>query len=369
MASMTVQPLSLLSVVAAIGIVCLLPATGLSAAPYEAGSGADQMSFRFRDNFTASDASHHDLRMIYAEGPIVPGTALKFQVLIDRFHVRPGASVEFDSLGGNVQEAMRLGEAIRAAGLNTEVPRSPESRSHSLHGCVSACTLSFLGGVNRNVASGARFGVHMLSAELAGVSPQTAMQLGQKSIADLSSYVSRMGVKSEFVSELTRARPEQVNVLSAEMLRRLNVTTAAFTTTWEIKSLQGRFYLSGSTQRSGGVDKMTLSCAPKPTMAFQYAASGDLVQKALREKTDYRLQFDDRKMTIPNSDIMHPVAPTADGYLGVRLKLSPAILENLRHTTSLTFQMMVPSHDLHWGWTMDFASGREGFFDFLKSCH
>jgi hypothetical protein len=354
--------------VAAIGIVCLLPATGLSAAPYRASSGHDQMSFRLKDNFKPNDASRHDLRKIYAEGPIVLGTALKFQVLIDRFHVLPGASVEFDSPGGNVQEAMRLGETIRAAGLNTEVPRSPESRSDSMHGCVSACTLSFLGGVNRNVSSGARFGVHMLSAELAGVSPQTAMQLGQKSIADLSSYVSRMGVKTEFVSELTRARPEQVNVLSAEMLRRLNVTTAPFPTTWEIKSSEGRFSLSGSTHRSGGVDMMTLTCLPKPNLTFLYNMSGDVLQKTLRETTDYRLEFDDKKMAVRNSDIMHPAARSGDEYVGVTLTLSPVILENLRHTTNVTFRMMAPSHDLHWGWTMDFASGRAEFLDFLKSC-
>ena len=209
----------------------------------------------------------------------------------------------------------------------------------------------------------------MLSTQLVGMSAQTALQLGQKSIAALTSYVGSMGVKTEFVSELTRAQPEQVNILSAEALRRLNVTTAPFTTTWQIKSLQGRFYLSGSTGRSGGIDKMTLACQPKPTLTFLYAASGDLVRKTLRDATDYRLQFDDKKMTVPQSDIMHPVAPTGDGYLGVALKLSPAILENLRHTTNLTFQIMAPSHDLNWGWTMDFASGREEFFDFLKSCH
>jgi hypothetical protein len=372
MVSMTIHPRSLFSVIVVVSIVCSWPATGPSAAPYKASAPADRMTFRFSDNFKLNDASRRDLSdrtTIYAKGLIGPGTALKFQTLIDRYHIPPGASVAFDSPGGDVDEALRLGEAIRAAGLNTEVPRSPAGKSSSLHGCLSACTLSFLGGVNRTVAGGARFGVHMLSTQLVGMSAQTALQLGQKSIAALTSYVGSMGVKTEFVSELTRAQPEQVNILSAEALRRLNVTTAPFTTTWQIKSLQGRFYLSGSTGRSGGIDKMTLACQPKPTLTFLYAASGDLVRKTLRDATDYRLQFDDKKMTVPQSDIMHPVAPTGDGYLGVALKLSPAILENLRHTTNLTFQIMAPSHDLNWGWTMDFASGREEFFDFLKSCH
>jgi hypothetical protein len=369
--SMPIHPRSLFSVIVVVSLVCSWPATGLSAAPYPASSGADRMTFRFSDNFKLNDASRRDLSdrtTIYAKGLIVPGTALKFQTLIDRYHIPPGASVAFDSPGGDVDEALRLGEAIRAAGLNTDVPESPADKSSSLHGCLSACTLSFLGGVNRTVAGGARFGVHMLSTQLVGMSAQTALQLGQKSIAALTSYVGSMGVKTEFVSELTRARPEQVNILSAEALRRLNVTTTPFTTTWQIKSLQGRFYLSGSTGRSGGIDKMTLACQPRPTLTFLYAASGDLV-RTLRGPTDYRLQFDDKKMAVPQSDIVHPAAPTGDGHLGVTLKLSPAILENLRHTTNLTFQMATPSRGIFWGWTMDFASGREEFFDFLKSCH
>jgi len=368
MASMTIYRFSLLRVLAAISIVCSWPATGPSAALYRARSSPNQMTFRFSDNFKLDDASSRDHGTIYAKGLIVPGTALKFQTLVDRYHIPPGASVEFDSPGGDVDEALRLGEAIRAAGLNTQVSASPAARSGSLHGCLSACTLAFLGGVSRNVAEGARFGVHMLSTSLVGMSAQSALQLGQKSIAALTSYVSGMGVKTEFVSELTRARPEQVNILSAEMLRTLNVTTAPFSTTWEIKSVQGRFYLLGSTPRSGGIDKITLSCAPKPQLTFRYAASSELMQKTLRDTTDYRLQFDGKKMTIPPSDIVHPQAQR-DGYLEVALRLSPAILDNLRHTTNLTFQMIAPSHGPHWGWTMDFASGREEFFDFLKSCH
>src|SRR5690606_33687559 len=94
--------------------------------------------------------------------------------------------VTFDSRGGNISSAMRIGRAIRASGVSTLQIRSNE--------CASACALAFLGGVARNADPGS-IGVHQSSfsadAELDSNAATTAVQLITAEILD---YIIEMGV-------------------------------------------------------------------------------------------------------------------------------------------------------------------------------
>lgn len=60
-------------------------------------------------------------------------------------------TIVFNSPGGNVGSALRLGRMIRAAGLDTLQLRQLQ--------CASACSLAFLGGVHRGAEPGS-IGIH-----------------------------------------------------------------------------------------------------------------------------------------------------------------------------------------------------------------
>jgi hypothetical protein len=125
-----------------------------------------------------------DFRFIYANGPFTSGTAKEFASFIESKRISAGAVVIFNSPGGLVSEALELGRAIRAAGFDTEV--GVQERTASSRGeCYSACTLAFLGGVNRTIPSEAVFGVHRFSTDTV-LSSKEALDFGQIQMSEIT---------------------------------------------------------------------------------------------------------------------------------------------------------------------------------------
>jgi hypothetical protein len=76
-----------------------------------------------------------------------------------------------------------------------------------------------------------------------------ALDLGQIAISQIVEYATFMGVESAFVSELTKAGPDKINLLSQDQLRKFKIVTSEFMTNWEIKAAEGHFYLVAATKR------------------------------------------------------------------------------------------------------------------------
>jgi hypothetical protein len=98
------------------------------------------------------EAMEFELRgeKILATGEIHDGDAEKFVSVVatvPKVMGTPLATVSFDSAGGDLFEGMRLGDAIRTAGIPTLVERSRV--------CIGACALAFLGGKITGVVSDA----------------------------------------------------------------------------------------------------------------------------------------------------------------------------------------------------------------------
>jgi hypothetical protein len=61
--------------------------------------------------------------------------------------------VWFDSPGGNVSAALKIGRLLRERGIATRIPKGAS--------CESACPYAFVGGVIRSADPGTKVGVHM----------------------------------------------------------------------------------------------------------------------------------------------------------------------------------------------------------------
>lgn len=158
-----------------------------------------------------------DGQVIRLAGQIAAGDADRFARWLDE--TRPEASrVSLDSSGGSVADAVAIGRTIRAAGYDTVVEDGSV--------CMSACPYLLAGGVRRSVARGGVVGVHqhyfgkntMLPAFMAVAD----MQRAQASVMD---YLDEMGVDLRLMTHALRTRPDDINVLSPQVLEELRLTS------------------------------------------------------------------------------------------------------------------------------------------------
>ena len=81
--------------------------------------------------------------------------------------------VEFDSPGGRVTPAEQIADLIQLRGLDTRVSG----------GCASACTTAFLGGRQRFMRAGARFGFHAATGSDGSIARAGTEKLRQRAIS------------------------------------------------------------------------------------------------------------------------------------------------------------------------------------------
>lgn len=145
-------------------LACALPqAAWLVAAPAQAGRIALQ------DGRSCA---------ISVAGRIEDGDALAFDALATSC---PNALVVLSGPGGKVVPALAIGRDIRARGLRTLVPAGAA--------CASACSLIWLAGTQRLLATDARIGFHALSALRPGAPPAETHAFD----AELVRYLTELG--------------------------------------------------------------------------------------------------------------------------------------------------------------------------------
>ena len=324
----------------------------------------DKMTFTYKHDIVKGLM---EFRLLHADGLIVTGTAKEFASFVQSNRVT-AAVVILNSPGGLVSEALELGREIRAAGFDTEVWAQGGAAGHPGE-CYSACTLAFLGGINRTIPKGSIFGVHRFSSD-AKLSPNEALDIGQIQMSEITEYAAYMGVSPKFVTEMVKSSASSINVLSQDELTSLRVITARFSTTWDIKTMNENFYLLGATCTNDGVDKMIVACDRKTLVAMMlFNTSGEYMESALRYTTTYEWSFDGQEVEIPKQDIIEPVKRTGADYVGTTVRLTRATLDRLSTTSQLGFMMVPASKLVFQGWTSDFRSGKEKFFGFINTCH
>lgn len=133
--------------------------------------------------------------VVELDGIIEPGDDAKLSAALATVP-RP-RSLRLSSLGGNVQAALAIGEAVRREGLGTDVP----ARSV----CASACGLVWLAGTTRAMGQDAHVGLHAAYLRRNGVSVETGA-----ANALIGAYLGRLGFDDRAIVYLTSAAPDEM---------------------------------------------------------------------------------------------------------------------------------------------------------------
>ena len=123
-------------------------------------------------------------------------------------------TVSFDSPGGDVDEALRMGRFIRSNNLSTSVEHEAV--------CASACNIAFIGGVSRSVDG--RFGIHRPYALELRAAESDALKAYDAIAQTLKVYAVEMRVSPEIVERMMKISPQDVAYLSRQEMASLGVT-------------------------------------------------------------------------------------------------------------------------------------------------
>lgn len=133
--------------------------------------------------------------------------------------------VMFNSPGGNVASAMEYGRLIRELGLPTLQVKN--------HECASACSLAFLGGVQRYAEPGS-IGVHRASFT-DEVEAKEAVAAIQELTAEVIGYLTEMEVDPALLQISLAVDNSDIRYLTAAEMLDLGVTTGDWSELDEVK--------------------------------------------------------------------------------------------------------------------------------------
>ena len=134
-------------------------------------------------------------------GTIGPAGASWLRAQLDEAHLVAGDIVLMSSPGGELGQAMIMGEIIRARGLATAVGTADESgRVRPAH-CASACVFVFAGGKPRYGVEGSPLGVHRFTTTAPA---SDAVADAQRTTGMVLGYMTKMGVSSSVVEAMSQ---------------------------------------------------------------------------------------------------------------------------------------------------------------------
>lgn len=140
---------------------------------------------------------------LLVSGTIGPAAASWFRDRLEEAHLTAGDVVLLSSPGGNLDQALIMGEIIRSRGLVTAVGIADPSGRVRPSYCASACVLVYAGGKTRYGVEGSRLGVHRF-VTTAPVSDPVADT--QRVAGIVLGYMTKMGVSSTIVEAMSQTR-------------------------------------------------------------------------------------------------------------------------------------------------------------------
>lgn len=174
------------------------------------------------------DMNGQPTRALAIKGEIGAAAASWFRDKLDEAKLVPGDIVLMSSPGGRLDQAMIMGEVIRARGLTTMVGTAgAEGRVRPSY-CASACVLVYAGGKIREAFSGSAWGVHQFTTEAPkGVDTgRDVVADTQKTTGMILEYMTRMGVAPSILQAMSATK--DIRWLKEKEAFDLNLATERF---------------------------------------------------------------------------------------------------------------------------------------------
>jgi hypothetical protein len=153
-------------------------------------------------------------------GTIGAASASWLRERLDEARLNTGDLVLLSSPGGNLDQALIMGEVIRARGLATAVGTADASGHITRSYCASACVLVYAGGKPRYGIEGSVLGVHRFTTSQPVRDPVADTQ---RTTGTVLSYMTSMGVSSTVVEAMSATR--DVRWLSQAEALTMNLVT------------------------------------------------------------------------------------------------------------------------------------------------
>lgn len=385
-------------------------------------------NFNLPMTFRMGPLTYNNRQRIYAVGEFTSGTSNAFNTFITEHAIKPGAVVAFHSPGGNLVEGLAVGEAIRAHSLDTIVAQPSANPGSGLVQriasdapgvCASACSMAYLGGVNRRMLTGSRYGVHDAASTASGGGD--LLDLGQKAAGMMNDYIVRMGASPHLLSSLTKynSRIGETWWMSPADMSKMHITTrpstnwqkssyqprpnalvhlisdtkAESSTAWNLENSKQGFVLEGRNTEASDIpdnfEKVVFACVGSPrhvVLGAYYmpeASFGDsghtlatVPTAFIHSVTGYSVSvLPSRDQPISNRLLTYSV-PSADVVQGAKIadahhvtafvNVTPQLMKLLEHADFVTFQFRkFVGAD---GVRVDFASGRDQALQFIQNC-
>ena len=298
---------------------------------------------------------------IFAEGPIDHGAAERLQDLVHRNQVQRPAVIYLHSNGGNPMAAMELGRTIRSNGMWTRIGRIPtpdgpawESGTISIPGaCLSACVLSFSGGVYRFLARDDEsvYGVHRVWSPVA-----TGMDLdiGQIISSSIVNYVEEMGIDSGLFELMASTPGQEILFPEWETLLELSaINNGALPPDWTVQLNDQILYVRGQQQTIHGLNKANFYCdngnfllMPMVDVFTQQNAES-YIDWVISE----RLIIEGEAL-VQNSRESSLIFPT-NNYIASVIVLNEMWIEDILRSERIGYQLLIPNPDIYLGFNIE----------------
>jgi hypothetical protein len=166
------------------------------------------------------DGSGRGRPALAVSGKIGAATASWFRDRLDEAHLSAGDTILMSSPGGDLNQAIIIGEIIRSRGLATAVGVVDAAGRIKPSYCASACVLVFAGGKIRYGVEGSALGVHRFVTSVPGHDPVAETQRTEGTVLN---YVTRMGVSPSIVEAMSETK--DVRWLGAQQAAAMNLVT------------------------------------------------------------------------------------------------------------------------------------------------
>lgn len=342
--------------------------TGPVAAPPSNAMSSEQMQFRGRPPQQPVEI-FGNAWFIFADGVIDADASARLKRFIQENHVPRKSIFVLNSPGGSLIGGIKLGRAIRDAGLLTDVGRNiGETEKMLVAGeCYSACTLAFLGGEFRSIEKDSIYGVHRFFFTTKGDQDTDAAQILSASIVQ---YIRDMDVDPELFNEMTAAGNKEIIIIPHDELVRLNViNNGQKKTRWTIESVEFGIYLKGERETYHGINKFILECMANHSIALLAIFDPEGRADEITRMKSMSLFINDEAISIAERRLSGP--ELHNGWINAVFLLDDSLLAIIQRakTVGVAFQFLDGAPIFLGFQGMDFGDGAKKLPGFLRACH